>query len=85
MSPMLNIFGWCQCCVFAMATERNVLVEAEGTQGLAGFETVLLPWKLEGSHIKLDQGPDDTECPLLCSQTCGPVQRIGWEMGGDKQ
>lgn len=52
--------------------------------GQSGFETVLLPWKLEGSHIKLDQGTDDTECPLLCSQTCGPAQRIGWQIGEDK-
>lgn len=53
--------------------------------GQLGFETVLLPWELEGSNIKLDQGADYTECPLLCSQTCGPAQRIGWEIGGDKQ
>lgn len=46
--------------------------------GQSGFEPDLLPWRLKGSHIRLDQGTDDTEHPLLRSglcSACGPAQR----------
>lgn len=47
--------------------------------GQSGFAPDLLPWRLKGSHFRLDQGTDDTERPLLrsglCSLTCGPAQR----------
>lgn len=87
LSPLWNIFGWSQCCFFAIKHKGMCWQRLKGGCGFgqSGFETVVLPWKLEGSRIKLAQGTDDTGCPLLCSQTCEPAQRTGWEIGGDKQ
>lgn len=47
--------------------------------GQSGFVLDLLPWRPKGSRVRLDQGTDDTECPLLrsglCSHTCARAQR----------
>lgn len=46
-----------------------------------GFETVLLPWKLEGSHIKLDQ---ELMTLNVFYSAYEPVDQHK-EIGGDKQ
>ncbi|KAK2524930.1 hypothetical protein Q9233_009249 [Columba guinea] len=47
--------------------------------GQSGIETDLLPWRPKGSRVRLDQGTDDTECPLLrfqCGKEESPVTLV---------